>query len=160
MFQFSASDGSRVIDVIALSAYMYITLEHLGYTVSYCHKYVSSHVSLGLLLMLLVTNFSQDTMEAIDVVSKYSGIKPQQFNYAGTKDRRAKTSQRVSVFKVNADKLQRLNSKLRGMAMGDFKYCNVSLSIVSCLSIYWSYVGMKDMTMRTTILYSISCRLL
>lgn len=69
-------------------------------------------------------------MEAIDIISKYSGIKPQHFNYAGTKDRRAKTSQRISAHKVKAEKLQAINSKLRGIAMGNFQYSNASL--LSC----------------------------
>lgn len=64
-------------------------------------------------------------MEAIDIISKYSGIKPKQFCTAGTKDRRAKTSQAVSLFKVRAEKLKRVNAKLHGMKMGNFKYSEV-----------------------------------
>lgn len=67
----------------------------------------------------------QGTMEAIDIISKYSGIKPGQFNYAGTKDKRAKTTQRISIHKVNAEKLANVNSKLRGMKMGNFSYSKV-----------------------------------
>lgn len=66
-------------------------------------------------------------MEAIDIISKYSNIKPNLFSYAGTKDRRAKTSQRVCVHRANAERLAEVNGKLKGMAMGDFKYCKVRL---------------------------------
>ncbi|XP_067946503.1 pseudouridylate synthase 7 homolog isoform X1 [Watersipora subatra] len=71
----------------------------------------------------------KDTMEAIDIISKYSGIKAQQFNYAGTKDRRAKTSQRVSLFKVDARKLEKTNTKLRGMVLGNFEYSKEKISL-------------------------------
>ena len=73
-------------------------------------------------------------MEAIDIISKYSGINARQFNCAGTKDRRAKTSQRVSIFKVDADKLEKVNKQLRGMAMGNFTYSKVSAHVVRKLT--------------------------
>lgn len=70
-------------------------------------------------------------MEAIDVISKYSNIRPHQFLYAGTKDRRAKTTQRVCICKQPAEKLHKVNQKLHGIAMGNFKYQHVSRQRVS-----------------------------
>lgn len=72
--------------------------------------------------------YFKDTMEALDIISKYSNIRAQQFQYAGTKDKRAKTSQRVSVHKVTAEKLRGTNKKLWGMKLGNFQYKHVSSS--------------------------------
>ena len=42
---------------------------------------------------------NKDTMEAMNLVSKYMRMKTGSFTYAGTKDRRAKTSQEISVYR-------------------------------------------------------------
>ena len=70
-------------------------------------------------------------MEALDIVSKYTNIRAQQFQYAGTKDKRAKTSQRVSVHRVTAEKLHAANKKLWGMKLGNFEYKNVSCMYIT-----------------------------
>ena len=61
-------------------------------------------------------------MEAISVLSRLLKIKSSCFHYAGTKDRRAITSQLVTAFKVTAERLLALNQKLRNMKLGNFEY--------------------------------------
>uniref|UniRef100_A0A914V4K6 TRUD domain-containing protein n=1 Tax=Plectus sambesii TaxID=2011161 RepID=A0A914V4K6_9BILA len=65
---------------------------------------------------------NKDTQEALALVAKFSGLKQSCFRTAGTKDRRALTSQRVCVYRVEDKRLAGLNSRLRGIQLGDFCY--------------------------------------
>jgi tRNA pseudouridine13 synthase len=65
---------------------------------------------------------NKDTMESIHLLSRMLKVKPRDFAYAGTKDRRAVTAQRVSAFRHHAQRLANLNPKLWGAKVGDFKY--------------------------------------
>jgi tRNA pseudouridine13 synthase len=65
---------------------------------------------------------NKDTMEVISFLSKILRVKPSDFAFAGTKDRRAATVQRVSVFKQHAEKLAPLNRQLRNARVGNFSY--------------------------------------
>ena len=65
---------------------------------------------------------NKDTMEVISYVSMRLGMKPRAFSFAGTKDRRGVTVQRVSTFRKNADQLAFLNKDMRGSRIGDFTY--------------------------------------
>ena len=65
---------------------------------------------------------NKDTMEVISYISTRLGMKPRSFAFAGTKDRRAVTVQRVSVFRKNAEQLAFLNKDMRGSRIGDFTY--------------------------------------
>jgi tRNA pseudouridine13 synthase len=56
-------------------------------------------------------------------------INPKSFSFAGTKDKRATTVQRIAVYKENAMKLASLNKKLNGMKVGDFSYEKTKLSL-------------------------------
>ncbi|XP_046542705.1 pseudouridylate synthase 7 homolog [Haliotis rubra] len=64
---------------------------------------------------------NKDTMDAINLISRLARLKTQLFSYAGTKDKRAKTSQEITAFRVTANKLQAVNTKLRNMMMGNFR---------------------------------------
>jgi tRNA pseudouridine13 synthase len=65
---------------------------------------------------------NKDTMEVIAYISSQLKTSPKQFNFAGTKDRRGVTVQRVSVYRVYADTLANLNRTLRGSKVGNFQY--------------------------------------
>ncbi len=65
---------------------------------------------------------NKDTMEVISYVAMRLGMKPRAFSFAGTKDRRGVTVQRVSTFHKNADQLAFLNRDMRGSRIGDFTY--------------------------------------
>ncbi|XP_074597668.1 pseudouridine synthase 7 [Brevipalpus obovatus] len=54
----------------------------------------------------------QGTFEAIDRVAKFCGRPTKCFSYAGTKDKRSISSQRVSVYRQNVDNLIKLNNFL------------------------------------------------
>lgn len=74
---------------------------------------------------------NKDTMDAINLLSKLLKLKSGMFGYAGTKDRRAITTQWVSVYRVRAEQLQNLNSTLRNLCVGNFRYCKEPLKLGS-----------------------------
>ncbi|XP_064473633.1 pseudouridylate synthase 7 homolog [Ornithodoros turicata] len=63
-----------------------------------------------------------DTMEAINMIAKVLRYKPSRFTYAGTKDKRAKTCQMVSIYRVPASHLVGLNKRQWNIAIGDVHY--------------------------------------
>ncbi|KAK4273551.1 hypothetical protein QN277_021931 [Acacia crassicarpa] len=70
---------------------------------------------------------NKDTQEALGVIGKMLGIQPKSFGFAGTKDKRAISSQRVTVFKQRASRLASLNERLIGIKVGDFCYVKEGL---------------------------------
>jgi tRNA pseudouridine13 synthase len=61
-------------------------------------------------------------MEAVGIVAKLLRAQVRAFSFAGNKDKRAVTTQKVTAQKINASKLAALNSRLIGLRLGDFKY--------------------------------------
>ncbi|KAF3164884.1 hypothetical protein TWF225_005638 [Orbilia oligospora] len=72
---------------------------------------------------------NKDTMECLNLLGKFLRTSPKSFSFAGTKDRRAVTVQRVSVHKLKADKIEAINKKLKGLKAGDFEYKNYGLDL-------------------------------
>ncbi|KAI1644540.1 pseudouridine synthase [Daldinia loculata] len=65
---------------------------------------------------------NRDTMDAIGQIARCLNLKPAFFGIAGTKDRRAVTTQRVSMRRRNPQSLVSLNNdKIYGVKLGDFK---------------------------------------
>ncbi|KAI0887354.1 pseudouridine synthase [Annulohypoxylon maeteangense] len=65
---------------------------------------------------------NRDTIEAINQIARFLNLKPAFFGTAGTKDRRAVTSQRVSIRRRNPQSMISVNSKLFGVKIGDFTF--------------------------------------
>ncbi|KAF8038939.1 hypothetical protein BT93_B1482 [Corymbia citriodora subsp. variegata] len=65
---------------------------------------------------------NKDTQEALGLIGKMLGTQSRSFGFAGTKDKRAVSTQRVTIFKQSASKLASLNKKLIGIKVGDFCY--------------------------------------
>ncbi|KAI9842573.1 MAG: hypothetical protein M1838_003073 [Thelocarpon superellum] len=72
---------------------------------------------------------NKDTMEVISFLARQLKVNVKNFQFAGTKDRRAVTVQRASVFRVNADRLAALNRSLRGSKLGGFEYRRSGLEL-------------------------------
>ncbi|THU73961.1 hypothetical protein C4D60_Mb04t28350 [Musa balbisiana] len=70
---------------------------------------------------------NKDTQEAIGLIGKMLGVHQRSFGFAGTKDKRAVTTQRVTIFKQHAKRLAELNSRLFGVKVGDFCYVKEGL---------------------------------
>ncbi|KAK9074958.1 hypothetical protein SSX86_003277 [Deinandra increscens subsp. villosa] len=82
---------------------------------------------LGKFLRFHLCKENKDTQEALGVIGKMLGIQPRSFGFSGTKDKRAVTTQQVTVFKQRASKLASLNKRLIGIKVGDFCYVNEGL---------------------------------
>ena len=63
---------------------------------------------------------NKDTMEVVSYLATRLHVKPKDFAFAGTKDRRAATVQRVSVYRQRATTLAKLNRELRNARIGNF----------------------------------------
>ncbi|XP_053572532.1 pseudouridylate synthase 7 homolog [Bombina bombina] len=72
---------------------------------------------------------NKDTMEAINVLSKFLRLKPNKFSYMGTKDKRAITVQEIAVFRITAQRLSHLNNCLMNFKLGNFSYQNNPLKL-------------------------------
>ncbi|CAH8499004.1 unnamed protein product [Heterobilharzia americana] len=69
----------------------------------------------------------KDTLSAVQLLSRFLHVGPSVFSYAGTKDRRAITTQFVTVKGVNSKTLSSLNTRLHGLRVGDFSYVSSPL---------------------------------
>ncbi|KAL8200162.1 hypothetical protein R6Q57_011501 [Mikania cordata] len=83
--------------------------------------------NLGKFLRFHLCKENKDTQEALGLIGKMLGIQPRSFGFSGTKDKRAVTTQQVTVFKQQANKLASLNKRLIGIKVGDFSYVNEGL---------------------------------
>ena len=68
-----------------------------------------------------------DTMRAIKKIARYLGVSHKRFGYAGTKDRRAVTKQRVAVWKTEPAALERV--KIKDLKLYDFKKSDERISL-------------------------------
>ncbi|VDK60608.1 unnamed protein product [Anisakis simplex] len=65
---------------------------------------------------------NKDSLYAVSLIAKFLGIKASNFGLCGLKDRRAITSQRVSLYRIDAERVRALNPRLRGIRLSDFSY--------------------------------------
>lgn len=70
-----------------------------------------------------------DTIQAVSALAKNLRIKPANLIYAGTKDRRAKTSQWICAKKLEPSKLSQAARKTHGVKVGNFKFCPNTLRL-------------------------------
>lgn len=82
---------------------------------------------LGKFLRFHLYKENKDTQEALGVIGKMLGIQQRSFGFSGTKDKRAVTTQRVTIFKQHAKRLAALNNRLFGIKVGDFCYAKEGL---------------------------------
>ncbi|XP_018645272.1 tRNA pseudouridine synthase D, putative [Schistosoma mansoni] len=69
----------------------------------------------------------KDTLSAIQVLSRFLHVGPSTFSFAGTKDRRAITTQFVTAKGINSKTLSLLNTRLHGLRLGNFSYVSSPL---------------------------------
>ncbi|KAL8657313.1 MAG: hypothetical protein Q9226_002047 [Calogaya cf. arnoldii] len=65
---------------------------------------------------------NKDTMEVISYLAKTLKLRPQLFQFAGTKDRRGITVQRASVYRIQAQRLVDAGRTLRNAKIGNYEY--------------------------------------
>ncbi|GAV81172.1 TruD domain-containing protein [Cephalotus follicularis] len=83
--------------------------------------------NLGKFLRFHLYKENKDTQEALGLIGKMLGIQSRSFGFAGTKDKRSVSTQRVTVFKQHASRLAALNERLIGIKVGDFCHVNEGL---------------------------------
>ncbi|CEP60129.1 pseudouridine synthase PUS7 LALA0_S01e03686g [Lachancea lanzarotensis] len=72
---------------------------------------------------------NKDTMDVANILARYLRVPTRLIRYAGTKDRRAITCQRMSVSKIGVERLNALNRVLKGVTLGGFNFEDQSLSL-------------------------------
>lgn len=72
---------------------------------------------------------NKDTMEIVGFLGSKLNCGSKGFGFAGTKDRRACTAQRVCVRRQTAERMQGFNRHLFNAAIGDFEYRNNELKL-------------------------------
>lgn len=72
---------------------------------------------------------NKDTMEVISYLARQLRMKAQAFQFAGTKDRRGITVQRVSVYRVYAERMITAGRTLRNAKIGNFEYQSQGLQL-------------------------------
>lgn len=77
----------------------------------------------------LLHKVNMDTMDALNQMAMMLHIKPNNFNYAGTKDRRAWTTQWVSLKKIPPKSILRAGNAIRGAYVGNFKFVKEPLKL-------------------------------
>ncbi|XP_055011844.1 pseudouridylate synthase 7 homolog, partial [Boleophthalmus pectinirostris] len=83
----------------------------------------------GIFCHFVLYKENRDTMDAINLLSKFTRLKPNLFSYMGTKDKRAITVQEIAVLKVTAERLAHLNKCLMNLKLGNFSYKNQPLKL-------------------------------
>ncbi|KAG8183105.1 hypothetical protein JTE90_024416 [Oedothorax gibbosus] len=72
---------------------------------------------------------NKDTMDTVNTIASFLKLKPKVFSYAGSKDKRGKTSQMVSAYKINPDKLLTINKQFNMIKVGNIVYKSEQLKL-------------------------------
>ncbi|RAL17003.1 pseudouridine synthase PUS7 [Aspergillus homomorphus CBS 101889] len=72
---------------------------------------------------------NKDTMEILNFIGRQLKVNSKTFQFAGTKDRRGVTVQRACAYRVQAERLAKLNPTLRNAVLGDFEYRKYGLDL-------------------------------
>eukprot|EP01127_Copromyxa_protea_P007970 TRINITY_DN1812_c0_g3_i1.p1 TRINITY_DN1812_c0_g3~~TRINITY_DN1812_c0_g3_i1.p1 ORF type:complete len:726 (+),score=254.94 TRINITY_DN1812_c0_g3_i1:197-2179(+) len=72
---------------------------------------------------------NKETTAVLELIAKTIKVKSNVFDVAGTKDKRAVTSQRVTAYKVPAQKLIDASQRLWGLKTGDYGYTTEALKL-------------------------------
>ncbi|KAF2861408.1 tRNA pseudouridine synthase D [Piedraia hortae CBS 480.64] len=72
---------------------------------------------------------NKDTMEVLYFIATQLRVAVKNFQFAGTKDRRGVTVQRIAVFRVHADRIASLNKVAKGWVASGFSYHKKGLEL-------------------------------
>ncbi|KAK6631791.1 hypothetical protein RUM43_013855 [Polyplax serrata] len=84
---------------------------------------------LGAYLHFVLFKKNLDTFDAFNILASKLKTKASNFTYAGTKDKRANTTQWVSMWHLDARRLKGINSVTHNMKVGNFIYKNTPLNL-------------------------------
>jgi tRNA pseudouridine13 synthase len=83
----------------------------------------------GEFLHMTLFKENKDTMEIMYYLASSLKLHVRNFQFAGTKDRRGVTVQRVSVCRVHAERIANIANQIRGAKLGGFKYEKMPLAL-------------------------------
>lgn len=72
---------------------------------------------------------NKDTMDAVNTIARLLKVKASNFGFAGTKDRRAGTVQRISVHRQKPSNLTWLNTRIPNVKVGEFEFSKNPLQL-------------------------------
>ncbi|KAK3117778.1 multisubstrate pseudouridine synthase 7 [Teratosphaeriaceae sp. CCFEE 6253] len=72
---------------------------------------------------------NKDTMEVLSYMASQLKIPAKSFEFAGTKDRRGVTVQKIAIFRMRSERLAQLNRNARGWRAGGFEYRTHGLAL-------------------------------
>ena len=72
---------------------------------------------------------NKDTMDAVNTIARLLKVKASNFGFAGTKDRRAGTVQRISVHRQKPANLTWLNTRIPNVKVGEFEFSKNPLQL-------------------------------
>ena len=75
----------------------------------------------------VLQKYNWDTMRAVKEISKRLHISQKRTGFAGTKDKRAITTQRISVYNVSPENLMKI--KIKDMVLGNFQYSDDKIDL-------------------------------
>jgi len=78
-------------------------------------------------LHFTLQKYNWDTMRAVKVISNRLNVSRKRFGFAGTKDKRALTTQRVSVWNISIEDLQKV--RIRDIILRDFSYSDERITL-------------------------------
>uniref|UniRef100_A0A0N5AXN6 TRUD domain-containing protein n=1 Tax=Syphacia muris TaxID=451379 RepID=A0A0N5AXN6_9BILA len=73
-------------------------------------------------LHLTMSKCNKESYSALTLVAKFLGANVKNIGFRGTKDRRAVTAQRISIYHYSAKNALEINSRLHGIRLSDYKY--------------------------------------
>ncbi|KAK4193666.1 putative pseudouridine synthase [Podospora australis] len=83
----------------------------------------------GEYLHLTLYKENKDTMDAVNTIARLLKIKSSNFGFAGTKDRRAATVQRISIHRQRASNLTWINTRIPNIRVGDFQHAKAPIQL-------------------------------
>ncbi|KAL0276260.1 UNVERIFIED_CONTAM: hypothetical protein PYX00_003866 [Menopon gallinae] len=87
------------------------------------------HNECGDYLHFVLFKTNVDTLHAINTIAGMLSTKASNLTYAGTKDKRGKTSQQVCMWHLKPERLNSLNKGLRNIRLGNFSYSKKTLKL-------------------------------
>ena len=90
-------------------------------------KRIQQYSKIDIFFMVIILDL--DTSSAVQIISRKIGVRPNNVGVAGNKDKRGITTQKMTLFKVEASKLAALNGNTTNILVGDFKYVDNSLGL-------------------------------
>ncbi|RNA28268.1 pseudouridylate synthase 7 -like protein [Brachionus plicatilis] len=70
-----------------------------------------------------------DTIQAVNLICKHLRLNVKRVGYSGTKDKKAKTTQSLSFFKISPKEIDRLNKNFHNIKLGNFRITNDGLKL-------------------------------